>query len=154
VSISLKYAVVERERRFLLASLPDGVVSTKQIVDRYVTGTRMRLREVCEEDGTVIRKLGHKVRLSAGPAEVACTNFYLDDQEWAVLEALPAQILRKKRYMLHRDGLIVVVDEHEDGTLVAEIDDREQPSEFVPEWLDTIEDLTEDERWTGAGLAR
>lgn len=154
MSISLKYAVVERERRFLLARLPDGVVSTKQIVDRYVTGTRLRLREVREEDGTVIRKLGHKVRLSEGPTEVACTNFYLNDQEWAVLGALPAQILRKKRHMLHRDGLIVAVDEHEDGTLVAEIDDRDQPSQFVPDWLDTIEDVTEDERWTGAWLAR
>jgi CYTH domain-containing protein len=154
VSISLKYAVVERERRFLLARLPDGVVSTKQIVDRYVTGTRLRLREVREEDGTVIRKLGHKVRLSEGPTEVACTNFYLNDQEWAVLGALPAQILRKKRHMLHRDGLIVAVDEHEDGTLVAEIDDRDQPSQFVPDWLDTIEDVTEDEHWTGAWLAR
>lgn len=153
MSISLKYAVVERERRFLLARLPDGVVSTKQIVDRYVTGTRLRLREVREEDGTVIRKLGHKVRLSEGPTEVACTNFYLNDQEWAVLGALPAQILRKKRHMLHRDGLIVAVDEHEDGTLVAEIDDRDQPSQFVPDWLDTIEDVTEDERWTGAWLA-
>lgn len=154
MSISLKYAVVERERRFLLASLPDGVVSTKQIVDRYVTGTRLRLREVREDDGTVIRKLGHKVRLSEGPTEVACTNFYLNDQEWAVLGALPAQILRKKRHMLHRDGLIVAVDEHEDGTLVAEIDDHDQPSQFVPDWLDTIEDVTEDERWTGAWLAR
>ena len=56
--------------------------------------------------------------------------------------------------MLHRDGLIVAVDEHEDGTLVAEIDDRDQPSQFVPDWLDTIEDVTEDERWTGAWLAR
>ena len=154
MSISLKYAVVERERRFLLASLPDGVVRTKQIVDRYVTGTRMRLREVRDDDGTVIRKLGHKVRLSEGPAEVACTNFYLDDQEWAVLVALPARVLRKTRHMLHRDGLHVAVDEHEDGTLVAEIDDREQPSEFVPEWLDIIEDVTRDERWTGAWLAR
>lgn len=154
MSISLKYAVVERERRFLLASLPDGVVSTKLIVDRYVTGTRMRLREVHEEDGTVVRKLGHKVRLGDGPAEVACTNFYLDDQEWAVLDALPARILRKRRHMLHRDGLMVTVDEHEDGTLVAEIDDRVQPSQFVPEWLDAVEDVTKDERWTGSRLAR
>ena len=154
MSISLKYAVVERERRFLLASLPDGVVSTKQIVDRYVTGTRMRLREVREEDGTVVRKLGHKVRLSEGPTEVACTNFYLDDQEWAVLGALPAQTLRKTRHMVHREGLIVAVDELEDGTLVAEIDDGDQPSARVPEWLNTIEDVTKDERWTGASLAR
>jgi len=154
VSISLKYAVVERERRFLLASLPGGVVSTKQIVDRYVTGTRLRLREVSEADGSVFRKLAHKVRLSEGPAEVACTNFYLNDQEWAALGALPAQILRKKRHMLHRDGLIVAVDEHEDGTLVAEIDDGDRPSQFIPDWLDIIEDVTEDERWTGASLAR
>ena len=69
------------------------------------------------------------------PTEVACTNFYLNDQEWAVLGALPAQILRKKGHMLHRDGLIVAVDEHEDGTLVAEIDDRDQPhSSFLIGW--------------------
>ena len=154
MAVQLKYAVVERERRFLVASLPEGVRATKQITDRYVTGTRLRLREVRADDGSVVRKLGHKVRLSEGPAEVACTNFYLDDQEWAVLVALPARVLRKTRHMLHRDGLHVAVDEHEDGTLVAEIDDREQPSEFVPEWLDIIEDVTRDERWTGAWLAR
>lgn len=154
MSISLKYAVVERERRFLLAGLPEGVVSTKQIVDRYLTGTRMRLREVRESDGSVVRKLGHKVRLDEGPAEVACTNCYLDDQEWAVLIALPAQMLRKTRHVVHRDGLIVAIDEHEDGTLVAEIDDGDQPSEFVPEWLNTVADVTKDERWTGAWLAR
>ena len=154
MSISLKYAVVERERRFLLASLPEGVDSTKQIVDRYLTGTRLRLREVREDDGTVTRKLGHKVRLTEGPAEVACTNFYLDDAEWAALGALPARVLRKKRHMVHRDGLTVAIDEHEDGTLVAEIDDGDQPSGFVPEWLGTTEDVTGDEGWTGARLAR
>ena len=73
----LNYEVVERERRYLLARLPDGVTSTKEIVDRYVTGTRLRLREVRESDGTVVRKLGHKVRLTEGPDEIACTNFYL-----------------------------------------------------------------------------
>jgi CYTH domain-containing protein len=153
VSVSLKYAVVERERRFLLASLPKGVVSTKEIVDRYVMGTRLRLREVREPDGIVVHKLSHKVRLSDGPEEVACTNFYLDEPEWKVLRALPARVLRKKRHMLHRDGLVVAVDEHEDGTLVAEIDDRDQPAQPVPEWLDIVEDVSGEERWTGASLA-
>jgi CYTH domain-containing protein len=153
VSVSLKYAVVERERRFLLARLPEGVVGTKEIVDRYVTGTRLRLREAREDDGTVVRKLSHKVRLREGPAEVACTNFYLDDQEWAALVALPARVLRKKRHMVHRDGLVVAVDEHGDGTLVAEIDDRDRPSQLVPGWLDILEDVSDDERWTGAALA-
>jgi CYTH domain-containing protein len=153
VSVSLKYAVVERERRFLITRLPDGVVGTKEIVDRYVTGTRLRLREVREDDGTVVRKLSHKVRLSEGPAEVACTNLYLDDPEWAALVALPAQVLRKTRHMVHRDGLVVAIDEHEDGTLVAEIDDRDRPSQVVPGWLDIVHDVSEDERWTGAALA-
>jgi CYTH domain-containing protein len=151
---SLKYAVVERERRYLLASLPDGVTSTRQVVDRYVAGTRLRLREVRDDAGTVIRKLGHKVRLTEGPAAVACTNFYLDDQEWAVLVELPARLLRKTRHIVHRDGLVVAVDEHEDGTLIAEIDDGDQPPQPVPDWLDVVADVSDDERWTGSRLAR
>ena len=151
--ISLKYAVVERERRYRLGRLPDGVSSTKEILDRYVTGTRLRLREVRDSDGTVTRKLGHKVRLTDGPTEVACTNFYLDDDEWALLATLPARLLRKRRHMIHRDGLLVAVDEHDDGTLIAEIDDGDQPSDFVPEWLDVVDDVTADEAWTGARLA-
>lgn len=153
MSISLKYAVVERERRYRLGRLPDGVSSTREILDRYVTGTRLRLREVRESDGTVTRKLGHKVRLTDGPAEVACTNFYLDDYEWALLAALPARLLRKRRHIIRRDGLLVAVDELEDGTLIAEIDDGDQPSDVVPGWLDVVDDVTADEAWTGARLA-
>ena len=150
----LKYAVVERERRFLVARLPDGVHGTKEISDRYVIGTRMRLREVREIDGTVVRKLGHKVRVGKGPAEVACTNFYVNADEWTVLLTLPALTVHKKRHMIQRDGWIVGVDEHGDGTLVAEIDDDDRPSSDVPGWLDVLEDVSEDERWTGAALAR
>lgn len=76
--------------------MPSGVGSTKDIVDRYVTGTRLRLREVREADGAVVHKLGHKVRLSAGPQEIACTNFYLDVEQWSVLAALPARTRRKR----------------------------------------------------------
>lgn len=152
--VSLKYAVVERERRFLLARLPEGVTSTTHIVDRYLTGTRLRLRLERESDGQVTRKLGHKVRLSDGPAEVACTNLYLDASEWAVLLSLPAKVLRKTRHIVDRDGWTVAVDALEDGSLVAEIDDRDHPSDVVPEWLDVVADVSEDEQWTGAALAR
>lgn len=154
MSVSLKYAVVERERRFLVAGMPEGVAEVWEIVDRYVDGTRLRLREVRRGDGTVVRKLGHKVRLDDSPAEVACTNFYLDDEEWDVLSVLPARVLRKRRHLVRRDGLTVPIDEHEDGTLVAEIDDGDQPSTAVPGWLDVLEDVSADERWTGAALAR
>lgn len=154
MAISLKYAQVERERRFLVARIPDGVSSSKKIVDRYVVGTRLRLREVEEEDGTVIRKLGHKVRLTEGPAEVACTNFYLDAAEWSLLCELPATTLRKIRHVVRRDGIVVAVDEFRDGTLLAEIDDGDEPSGLVPDWLAVIREVTHDDRWAGAGLAR
>src|ERR1044072_8782645 len=44
-----KYARVERERRFLLADLPEGLTRADphlQITDNYITGTRLRLRKV------------------------------------------------------------------------------------------------------------
>lgn len=40
-----KYALVERERRFLVAGVPEGVVEVRQIVDFYLDGTRLRLRK-------------------------------------------------------------------------------------------------------------
>lgn len=152
--VSLKYAVVERERRYLLRTMPHGEMSRKEIVDRYVTGTRIRLREVREEDGTVVRKLGQKVRLTEGPGEVACTNVYLDDEEWAVLCVLPARTLRKTRYLVAWGERWVAVDEHEDGTLVAEIDEGDEPSAGIPAWLDVVREVTDDESWTGSALAR
>lgn len=153
MSHPLKYAVVESERRFLVGSVPDGVERTSQIVDRYVVGTRLRLREVVEPDGSVVRKLGHKVRLTDGPERVACTSVYLDDAEWALLQELPARVLRKRRHHVRVDGLHVAVDELPDGTLLAEIDGGDQPVADVPAGLDVLREVTGDEAWTGASLA-
>ncbi|WGY01089.1 hypothetical protein QI633_21435 [Nocardioides sp. QY071] len=151
--VSLKYAVVERERRFLVAAVPDGVREVWEIEDRYVDGARLRLREVRKPDGSVQRKLGHKVRLHDDPSEVACTSLYLDDAEWALLAELPARTLRKRRHHVHRDGLHVVVDELEDGTLLAEIDDGDTTPQPPPAWLDVVAEVSGDEAWTGAALA-
>ena len=151
--VSLKYAIVERERRYLVGGLPDAVRSTREIVDRYIVGTRLRLREVREEDGRVTRKLGHKVRLGEGPREVGCTTLYLDDDEWALLSSLPAHTLRKRRHIVRRGAVVVAIDEHEDGSLVAEIDDGGHPSTAVPDWLDVLQDVSDDEAWTGGRLA-
>ena len=123
MQVSLKYAVVEREAPLPGGGDPRGVTETWDIVDRYVVGTRLRLREVTSYDGSVVRKLNQKIRLGDGPAEVACTSVYLDEAEWALLEGLPATVLRKRRHVVERDGLTVAIDELEDGTLLAEIDD-------------------------------
>ncbi|MGH3306463.1 MAG: hypothetical protein ACRDOX_02155, partial [Nocardioides sp.] len=62
MTVSLKYAHVERERRWLLATVPELTGSRMEITDQYLVGSRLRLREVTE-GGSVVRKLGHKVRL-------------------------------------------------------------------------------------------
>ena len=41
-----KYALVERERRFLLAGPPPGGAARRDITDHYLAGTRLRLRRV------------------------------------------------------------------------------------------------------------
>lgn len=136
VDTSLKYAVIERERRFLVAAIPAGVAATRQVTDRYLEGSRLRLREVVEADGSTTRKLSQKIRLTDGPAEVACTNMYLDVAEWIALSQLAGCTLRKTRHLADRDGLRVVVDEFEDGTLLAEIertDERTVLARFQPE---------------------
>jgi CYTH domain-containing protein len=153
MTFSLKYAVVERERRFLVRSVPLGVTAVSQIRDRYIDASRLRLREVRGHDGRVVRKLGQKIRLGDGVSAVACTSMYLDDDEWSLLSALPARVVTKRRHHVERDGVHIVVDELEDGTLLAEIDDGDRPPAPVPSWLDVIADVTGDEAWTGGTLA-
>jgi CYTH domain-containing protein len=153
MTVAPKYAVVERERRFLVDAVPSGVVRVDAIVDRYVEGTRLRLREVRSEAGDVVRKLGHKVRLGDDAAEVACTSLYVDDAEWHLLSRLPGHVLEKRRHHVERDGLHLAVDELPDGTLLAEIDDRDNPPVDVPAWLGVHVEVTADEAWTGAAIA-
>jgi CYTH domain-containing protein len=62
-------------------------------------------------------------------------------------------VVTKRRHHLERDGVQAVVDELEDGTLLAEIDDGDRPPSPVPSWLDVIADVTGDEAWTGGDLA-
>ncbi|HEX5862545.1 MAG TPA: hypothetical protein VFY58_11920, partial [Nocardioides sp.] len=114
-----------------------------------------RLREVTE-GGLVVRKLGHKVRIDDGPAEVACTNFYLDDAEWSMLAGLPARILHKQRWRVMCEGQRVAVDVFGGdlvGLVLAEIDLGSGPDPGLPEGFDVAAEVTHDEAFTGAGLA-
>jgi hypothetical protein len=158
VTVSLKYAHVERERRWLLATLPELRGIPTEITDRYLVGTRLRLRQVVR-DRSVSWKLGHKVRLDADASEIACTNFYLDEAEWTALAGLPAQVLHKKRWRVELDRDHVAVDVfggHLSGLVLAEIDrgsglDRGLPPSF--RLFDVAGEVTSDEAFTGAVLA-
>ena len=148
----MKYAVVERERRWLLAAVPALPTDARRltIVDRYLTGTRLRLREATEADGTVVRKLGHKVRTGGDAREIAHTSLYLDDAEWDLLATLPARTLTKTRTLVPTSEGHVAVDVHADGTVVAEIDgDGDLPGDWA-----VLREVTDDEAYTGGALAR
>jgi CYTH domain-containing protein len=157
-SLPVKYAKVERERRWLLDGLPPFPDDARQvrIVDRYLHGTRLRLREVTETDGTVVRKLGHKVRLGDDASEVACTSLYLDDAEWAALSALPGDVLTKLRVFVPHGEHAVALDVFEAphrGLVIAEIDAGDGPAGELPPSYAVVREVTSDERYTGAGLA-
>lgn len=154
---SLKYANVERERRWLVdpaGPLPacDDVLA---IVDRYVHGSRLRLRETRATDGSCVRKLGHKVRLGAGPEEIACTSLYLDEAEWDLLAGLPGTQLMKERRRLRVDGRVVAVDVFAGacaGLVLAEVDGAPD-LEPAAAGLAVVAEVTTDERFTGGALA-
>jgi CYTH domain-containing protein len=120
----------------------------------------LRLREVTETDGTVVRKLGHKVRLGVDAREVACTSLYLDDAEWAALCALPGDVLTKLRVFVPHGELTVALDVFEppyDGLVLAEIDSGDRPDggpDTLSGRFDVVREVTDDEAFTGAALAR
>ena len=154
---NLKYAHVERERRWLLVGVPSLASESRRldIVDRYLTGTRLRLREVTT-DGTVTRKLGHKVRLGESPAEIAHTSVYLDDAEWELLATLPANVVTKVRMLVAHDGWHVAVDVfggHLAGLVLAEIDGGEGAATDLPASYGILGEVTGDEAFTGGALA-
>ena len=148
----MKYAQQETERRFLISALPDGVTGASDIEDFYLVGTRLRLRSMTT-DGQVVRKLGQKVRLEEGPRRIAHTTIYLDEAEWEVLRTLPARRLHKRRHRVEREGTTFAVDEHDDGTLIAEFDGGEARPADPPAWLAVIREVTDEERFTGGALA-
>ena len=153
---NLKYAHVERERRWLLTDVPELPPDsrTRAVVDRYLHGTRLRLREVTDADGTVTRKLGHKIRLGDDAAEVACTSLYLDDAEWDLLVGLPAAVLTKNRTLVPYDGTTVAVDVFASGLVLAEIDAGDGPVVEPPSGWAVVREVTDDEAYTGGALAR
>jgi CYTH domain-containing protein len=154
-----KYARPERERRFLLSAPPDGQVARAvRITDRYLTGTRLRLRRSVElagdQDGAghVVFKLTQKVPGPAGEPGLT-TTLYLNAAEYGVLMQLPGVSLRKVRLSIPPLGVDVF-----EGALAglvlaeAEFDDDVSLLAFTPP-ADAVAEVTRDQRLSGGSLA-
>ena len=153
----LKYACVERERRWLCAAAPmDRVVCSETITDLYVTGTQLRLREATPLDGgATMRRLGRKADVDSHTRLL--TSIYLSPEEFALLSTLPGRTLRKTR---HHIGLVNGVEMSVDvfdgdlsGLIMAEaeFDDAASMAAYPsPDF--TVRELTDDPRYTGGRL--
>ena len=150
-----RYARPERERRFLLASDPPAGDALRTIEDRYLDGTRLRLRRVTGA-GSPVFKLTQKVRLSAeDPAEVALTNTYLSAEEYDVLAGLPGRVLTKTRRVCRVEEWDFVVDAFQgrlSGLLLAEVEVDDLHAQLPrPPWLGR--EVTHEDRYSGGALA-
>jgi CYTH domain-containing protein len=117
-----KYARIERERRFLLTQFPSdaNVMRIRRIIDRYIEGTTLRLREQSEESGPAIFKLTQKLPTRASGAQQGLiTSMYLTKDEFWILAQLSAKKLSKTRYNVPPFGIDVFEGTLE-GLLIAE----------------------------------
>lgn len=151
-----KYARVERERRFLLESAPPlPATAPRRITDRYLPGTRLRLRRVEHLDsGACQFKLTQKVPAGRpGHVRGVITNIYLSAAEYDLLASLPAQVLSKTRFSVPPLS-IDIFDPPLHGLVLAEAEfsTDEAARSFRPHQA-TIAEVTDDPRFTGGTLA-
>jgi CYTH domain-containing protein len=150
-----RYAQVEREQRWAVAELPSEARPASEILDRYISGTRLRLRRM-EAGADVVFKLGQKVRKVADDPEIVkSTNIYLSADEYRSFAALPAAELLKTRWNLDWRGRVVAIDEfhgRHQGLLLAETELGVDEDRW-PEPPFALSEVTNDDRFSGGALA-
>ena len=159
------YARIERERRFLLERLPDGVdpETYERLDDLFVRGTHLRLREVRAPNGDwIVTKLGQKVLDPSAPGDPRCrqmTTIYLPEGEAVMLSSLPGLRTTKRRYKLREQGWTFCIDVWElpvpaRGTILAEVETpsiEELERVTLPSWAQR--EVTDDARYSAIVLA-
>jgi CYTH domain-containing protein len=98
-----KYARVERERRYLLPDLPEGLSRADhhlQITDNYITGTHLRIRKVRDpKSNKWVVKFTRKFAPDENDlSRTMITNLYLNALEAETLSIFEANEIRKNRY--------------------------------------------------------
>jgi CYTH domain-containing protein len=147
--------MTERETRWLLRRVPDGVTDPVEILDKYLSGSTLRLRRV-QSGSTIVYKLGQKVRHDpTNPSINQMTNMYLSQSEFELLGQVEGAALTKTRWHWDVGDIVFSVDQFGqrlEGLVVAE---TELPMDGLgPAPLPlTIADVTEDDRFSGGRLA-
>ena len=156
-----KYARIERERRYLLQDLPEGLTRADhhlQITDNYITGTRLRLRKVRDPltNKWVVKFTQKFAPEPTNLARTIITNTYLNAQEADTLAVFEANEIRKNRYRFEFAGRRFSVDMFIGdlfGLVLAEVSfetDEEVDNFPLPPFA--MADVTNDEVFSGGRL--
>ena len=156
-----KYALIERERRYLLQDLPEGMTradSHVQITDNYITGTRLRLRKVRDPrtNKWTVKFTQKFAPNSEDFSRTVITNTYLNAAEYEVLSVFEANEIRKNRYPFEWEGRRFTIDMFLGelfGLVLAEVSfesDAELASFSKPPFA--IAEVTNNELFTGGKL--
>jgi CYTH domain-containing protein len=156
-----KYARVERERKFLLDSLPEGLTPASphvQITDNYITGTRLRLRKIRDPQANKwTLKLTQKFALNKSDlSRTILTNVYLNATEYNTLAVFEANEIRKNRYSFENAGNKYGIDLFLGdllGLILAEISfESDEELEQFERPAFAFAEVTNSEMFTGAKL--
>jgi CYTH domain-containing protein len=158
-----KYARVERERRYLLQDLPEGLTRADphlQITDNYISGTRLRIRKVRDPRSNKWT-VKFTQKFAPNPADFSrtiITNVYLNALEAETLAMFDANEIRKNRYSFEFDGRRFSVDMFLGdlfGLVLAEVSfetDDELESFAKPPFA--IAEVTNNKLFTGGELSQ
>jgi CYTH domain-containing protein len=157
-----KYALIERERRFLLRELPEGLTMASehvQIWDNYITNTRLRLRKIrLPQTRQWIAKLTQKYAPAPDDfSRTIITNTYLSATEYEVFSIFEGNEIRKNRYGYEHEGRKFSIDVFLGslrGLILCETSfetDEEMNNFQLPSFA--LMDVTNDLMFTGARLA-
>src|SRR2546427_12551321 len=157
-----KYARIERERRYLLQDLPEGLTRADhhlQITDNYITGTRLRIRKVRDpKTNKWVVKFTQK--FAANPDDLSrtiITNIYLNAIEAETLSVFNANEIRKNRYYFEFAGQVFSIDMFLGdlfGLVLAEVSfETDEELNSFPKPPFAIAEVTNNEIFTGGRLS-
>ena len=158
-----KYARIERERRYVLRDLPEGLTRVEphlQITDNYITGTRLRLRKVRDprtNKWTV--KLTQK--FAPNPKDLSrtiITNTYLNALEAETFAVFEGNEIRKNRYPFYFDGKKFAIDMFLGdlfGLVLAEISfESDEEMDAYPKPAFALAEVTNNDLFSGGRLSQ
>jgi CYTH domain-containing protein len=156
-----KYARLERERRYLLPDLPEGLTRASphlQITDNYITGTRLRLRKV-RDPLTNKWTVKFTQKFAINPRDLSrtlITNTYLNAREAETFSLFEANEIRKNRYRFEFAGRKFAVDMFLGdlfGLVLAEVSfDTDEELKSFPKPQFALVEVTDNELFSGGRL--